>query len=376
MRHTPVMNEQPPTTPDAQGKPWSEEEDARLVRALAAGTSINEIATAHGRSRGAITSRMERMVPSAHSRWPGGQMPMSASGRKAWLVQQLQAGNYPWQQVLASRTGTPPASGAPTWGTESSDELQPPEESADASPRSSLGRAYETWTEQEWAQLVAGLHAGLPLEDIAANLQRKDSAVRTQAARMVPAAAMVEGSKSRRLDWLREQLLADAEYDWRTPLRANTDGPVWLKDDDAQLTHGWHAGTGLPQLARQFNCSEHLIVRRLMTLRLASGSVQVVDHLGCTPGGTVETHYLLATDAARAQLQLLVGSEDVDGVTVHLSVHSSITEAAERAAKVDQLRARTEQAPLHWLTGQRRVDIAYLEDELHPLGEQPCTRGT
>ncbi len=367
---------------NAQGTPWNEDEDARLVAALIAGTSVNDIAATHRRSRGAITSRMERMVPQAGSFWSDGQVPAAASGRRTWLVQQLQAGDYPWQQVLANKTrrGTadapaaariPPQDHVQDEAQDASagevDGFRSPQKETDASVSSGPARAYEGWSEPEWARLVAGLRAGLPLPDIAADLQRRESAVRTQAARMVPADASLEGGKVRRLAWLREQLLADEHYDWRTPLRANTDGPVWLKDDDAELTDGWKVGTALPQMAARFSCSETLIVRRLLTLRLAASTVEVVARLGCTPGGTVQTNYLLATDAARAQLQVLVGSEVVGGAAVHLSVHSSTTEAAERAAKVDHARARAEQAPLHWLTGERRVDLPHFDSELHPL---------
>ena len=248
--------------------------------------------------------------------------------------------------------------------------------SADQAPqvavRSTLKHAGATWTEAQCTQLVSELRAGLLWLDIAANLERGASAIRTQAARMVPADAVAEGSKARRADWLREQLLTDANYDWRTPLRANTDGALWLEDDDAQLRAGWHAGTALAQLARQFDCSEAQVVRRLVVLRLAAGTVDVVDRLGCTPGGAVETRYLLATDAASAHLHVLIGSEQADGAAVHVSVHTSTTAAAERAAKVDQMRARAGQTPLHWSSGERRVDLAHGEGELHPLGEQPA----
>ncbi|WP_432491432.1 hypothetical protein [Kineococcus gypseus] len=315
-------------------------------------------------------------------------------------MQQLQAGDYPWRQVLASkaRRGTADAVAAartsaqdhkqddtPKEGWDDvQDDVQDEEsatvgepssaqEEADASVKAGPARAYESWSEPEWARLVAGLRAGLPLSDIAADLQRRESAVRTQAARMVPADAPLEGGKVRRLAWLREQLLADEHYDWRTPLRANTDGPVWLKDDDVALTAGWEAGTALPQLAARFKCSETLIVRRLLTLRLAASTVEVVERLGCTPGGKVQTDYLLATDAARAQVQVLVGREAADGAVVHLSLHSSGAEAAERAAKVDQVRARADQAPLHWLTGERRVGLSHLQSELYPLGDAPTT---
>ncbi|WP_432491434.1 hypothetical protein [Kineococcus gypseus] len=63
-----MSEEQSGACVDAQGTPWSQDEDARLIAALIAGTSVNDIAIAHRRSRGAITSRMERMVPPAGSR--------------------------------------------------------------------------------------------------------------------------------------------------------------------------------------------------------------------------------------------------------------------------------------------------------------------
>jgi len=42
------------------GKPWSKEEDERLVAAFDAGKPIDELAAAHGRSRLAIEARLAR----------------------------------------------------------------------------------------------------------------------------------------------------------------------------------------------------------------------------------------------------------------------------------------------------------------------------
>ena len=43
------------------GKPWSHEEDDRLVDEIDRGLSINEICAAHGRTRNAITARIKRV---------------------------------------------------------------------------------------------------------------------------------------------------------------------------------------------------------------------------------------------------------------------------------------------------------------------------
>ena len=44
--------------PSSAGKSWGEEEDKRLLEAYDAGTSINEISDLHGRTVGAIKSRL------------------------------------------------------------------------------------------------------------------------------------------------------------------------------------------------------------------------------------------------------------------------------------------------------------------------------
>ena len=46
--------------PGNAGKPWSDEEDQRLMAAFDGGTPIAELAKSHERSRGAITSRLMR----------------------------------------------------------------------------------------------------------------------------------------------------------------------------------------------------------------------------------------------------------------------------------------------------------------------------
>ena len=47
--------------PGKAGKPWSEDEDKRLLVGFDAGTPVAALAHAHERSSGAITSRLERL---------------------------------------------------------------------------------------------------------------------------------------------------------------------------------------------------------------------------------------------------------------------------------------------------------------------------
>ncbi len=57
----------------AAGKPWTPEEEKHLRDAFASNPSIPELAEAHGRTRGAISSRLVRLgliEPPAHSQFP------------------------------------------------------------------------------------------------------------------------------------------------------------------------------------------------------------------------------------------------------------------------------------------------------------------
>ena len=47
--------------PERAGKPWSEREDEELANSFEDGMSINELASRHKRTRGAIASRLERL---------------------------------------------------------------------------------------------------------------------------------------------------------------------------------------------------------------------------------------------------------------------------------------------------------------------------
>lgn len=48
------------------GQPWTQEEDQRLLECYHAGQTITQLATDHGRSRGAIESRLQRLGQFPH----------------------------------------------------------------------------------------------------------------------------------------------------------------------------------------------------------------------------------------------------------------------------------------------------------------------
>jgi hypothetical protein len=67
--------------PENSGRPWSEEDDARLGKAYDAGKSIEELAGMHKRSKWAIEARLVRLgkIPEPPSRFPA----RNASGNTA-----------------------------------------------------------------------------------------------------------------------------------------------------------------------------------------------------------------------------------------------------------------------------------------------------
>ncbi len=47
--------------PANAGQPWTQDEEQRLLEGYHAGQSITQLATTHGRTRGAIESRLQRL---------------------------------------------------------------------------------------------------------------------------------------------------------------------------------------------------------------------------------------------------------------------------------------------------------------------------
>ena len=57
---TGTVMKKPRPGPTAAGKPWTDEEDARLVAGFKSGVSVTDLIRKHARTRGAIIARLER----------------------------------------------------------------------------------------------------------------------------------------------------------------------------------------------------------------------------------------------------------------------------------------------------------------------------
>lgn len=206
------------------------------------------------------------------------------------------------------------------------------------------------WTLEQHQALVALLVAGLPMEDIAAQLGRTPKAVTTRTSLLMP--AEVEGvplSQGVRVRLVRDQL-RDPAYDWLTPLRHNLGKRIWSADDYAVLRQAWtEASPGIPELAVRLGTAEHLLAAKFVELGLGADVVEVTDRLGFTPGSPLEARRRRAIGATAMMVHVLVVL--VLDEPVHVSVHPDADAAVEAArVVVPQLRSSTGDEPRAFVT--------------------------
>ncbi|NIZ91759.1 hypothetical protein [Kineococcus rubinsiae] len=145
------------------------------------------------------------------------------------------------------------------------------------------------WTPEEEARLVRGLRDGLTIDDLAAAHQRTPTAILARAARMTPEETS-HLKREQRVEWLREQLLTDRDYDWATALAttrrrqhaevlalAPHTGAIWTPAEDDQVRAAIHAGIPTSELAAQLKRSRKSTARRLHDLRQDTGASSTVS---------------------------------------------------------------------------------------------------
>ncbi|WP_018352642.1 hypothetical protein [Longispora albida] len=192
----------------------------------------------------------------------------------------------------------------------------------------------ETWTEHHHAELIVELRRGLTIEQIAADLGRSVPAIEAQLKQLTPLDLDIR-KVSVAEEWLRQRLAEEPGYDWRSAVlsRYAADGrQYWTASDDEILRGGWQRRTRLPRLALACRTSEMQVARRLITLHLAEDLIDVVEQLGCAPGGSVEARYRIARDDAAVAMWTLVVDTPRGW---HISAHGSLDEARAMLNRTD-----------------------------------------
>lgn len=85
LQQSAVRASQPRAESANAGKPWSADEDQRLLQAFDADKPLTEIAQAHGRTPAGIRARLEkhgRLEPSPATRWPAKRPAQRESGSR------------------------------------------------------------------------------------------------------------------------------------------------------------------------------------------------------------------------------------------------------------------------------------------------------
>lgn len=158
-------------------------------------------------------------------------------------------------------------------------------------------RAGAPWTTAEDERLVRGLLDGLTVDDLAHAHGRTVGAVAARLSHMVPGPSdpdnadvtsepAVPRGRAKRVEWLREELIAAPGYDWRAQL-THTLGAYerpWTPEEDARVTHAWETAERLEDVSAAVGVEGHLVVRRLIQLGLAADFVGRHRSLPKQPG--------------------------------------------------------------------------------------------
>jgi hypothetical protein len=210
----------------------------------------------------------------------------------------------------------------------------------------------ERWTWTDYEQLLQGVFNELSVQQIAAELQRTQGAVRAQLARLVPEDAMITRTDQACMGWLRRRLAENPEWDWQSVLNSHADVPyrLWNGTEDELLTDGWDHRIALPELAAGLRISEPEIAHHLIDLGLAADLGEIVDRLGATPGGSVEARARQVRAEFAEAIYVLVVVRAGRPIT---SLHHSHEEAEKAFRRIVDASSSTESRP--WVF-RRKLD--------------------
>ncbi|MGI4894308.1 MAG: hypothetical protein ACRYF3_04240 [Janthinobacterium lividum] len=224
------------------------------------------------------------------------------------------------------------------------------------------------WTPAEENQLAQELRDGLTVEDIADAHSRTVGAILARAAKMVPIDVESSG-RDARVEWLREELLANPAYDWNDAVsaartrrrdtarvRAPRTGRHWSKDEDAQILDTLRRGAALDDLALHLQRSPYNLSRRIKALTRPDQDTTSTPPEGATPAPTPVTTN--GTDAPPAHGQPWTPQE-VERLLEELRSEAPISEIA-----------RTHNRSVRAIHGRCAILLGQLSGKRHPLEEQ------
>lgn len=208
------------------------------------------------------------------------------------------------------------------------------------------------WTPEEETRLVQELRDGLTIEDIATAHQRTPTAVLARTSRLAPEDLDLR-TRAERTKWLREQLLANPDYDWLAPLtatrrrqqqetraKAPRNGAVWTTAEDEQALTAAAAGVSIRDLAAQLQRSTKSTARRIHHLAhrddaaAPAGKPNAPLEAAPTSSTPVDPGLVSAAPGAHVSAGTAAANPTVSGP----SAHGQPWTQAETSALLEQLR--------------------------------------
>ncbi|MFI5719058.1 hypothetical protein [Nocardia sp. NPDC051750] len=211
------------------------------------------------------------------------------------------------------------------------------------------------WTAYDYRIIIEGLQRGQTWAEIARVVGRTVSAVQNRASILIEN----EDGGRRRKAWqrLQDRIEIEPDHDWETIARrkhAEAELPYWDENADAHVRTVWAAaptavwrgrgwlrrslepGVGMAELSAALRMSDADISDRIVILGLSTSYAEIVDRLGCTPGGSLEQRANLARADDQSSQYVLVAAGEL-GDILHVSLHAD-REAAEYARVVVESR--------------------------------------
>ncbi|MFI5614960.1 hypothetical protein [Amycolatopsis sp. NPDC051903] len=152
-------------------------------------------------------------------------------------------------------------------------------------------RAGTMWSAEDTHCLIDGLHNGVPLDTLAAMLQRRESALQARCKQMLLPELQAVVRRRDADVVVREQLATDPDFDAEANLDRNT-GRRWNLERDQILREGWEQHRPLGELVEVLLASEIDIAaglcgsgsRSTAWLWSSGWAARQMDHWTCAAG--------------------------------------------------------------------------------------------
>ncbi|WP_380164662.1 hypothetical protein [Jannaschia sp. R86511] len=245
----------------------------------------------------------------------------------------------------------------------------PPSTGSETAGRAPRYQAGGPWRRDEDDRLVRGLLDGLTMDELAEAHGRTVGAVSARLSSMAPepsdpdeagdpaGGSPVPRGRAKRVEWLREELLADPAYDWRARLTQalGASQRQWTAAEDARVTLAWETAERLEDVSIALDVEGHVVVRRLVQLGLADDVVEATDRCQCHPDSVAGVRRRMALKDRQTRVLVLVLLADDE--LQHVSLHANEADAEVLLARlIGDLRGRGRHTEARWTLAWRQVE--------------------